>query len=36
MKDKKIRLVVTDLDGTLLNDRKEVPAGFEERVCSHP
>ena len=36
MKDKKIRLVVTDLDGTLLNDRKEVPAGFEEWVCSHP
>ena len=29
MKDKTIRLVVTDLDGTLLNARKEVPAGFE-------
>ncbi len=36
MKDEKIRLVVTDLDGTLLNSRKEVPAGFEDWVCSHP
>lgn len=36
MKDKKIRLVVTDLDGTLLNSRKEVPAGFEDWVCGHP
>lgn len=34
--DRKIRLVATDLDGTLLNSRKEVPAGFEEWVCSHP
>lgn len=30
---KKIKLVVTDLDGTLLNSRKEVPAGFEDWVC---
>ena len=36
MKDKTIRLVVTDLDGTLLNARKEVPAGIEEWVCNHP
>lgn len=36
MKKDKIRLVVTDLDGTLLNSRKEVPAGFEDWVCSHP
>ncbi len=36
MEDKTIRLVVTDLDGTLLNSRKEVPAGFEEWVCEHP
>lgn len=33
---KKIKLVVTDLDGTLLNSRKEVPAGFEDWVCEHP
>lgn len=34
--DKSIRLIATDLDGTLLNSRKEVPAGFEEWVCAHP
>lgn len=36
MQKEKIRLVVTDLDGTLLNSRKEVPAGFEDWVCAHP
>ena len=30
------RLIATDLDGTLLNSRKEVPAEFEEWVCAHP
>lgn len=34
--DKEIRLIATDLDGTLLNSRKEVPAEFEEWVCAHP
>ena len=33
--DKEIRLIATDLDGTLLNSRKEVPAEFEEWVCAH-
>lgn len=36
MADKTVRLVATDLDGTLLNARKEVPEGFEEWVCAHP
>lgn len=36
MNTKTIRLIATDLDGTLLNSRKEVPAGFEEWVCAHP
>ncbi|MEZ3508620.1 MAG: HAD family hydrolase [Lachnospiraceae bacterium] len=31
-----IRLIATDLDGTLLNSRKEVPAGFEQWVFCHP
>ena len=31
-----IRLVVTDMDGTLLNTRKEVPADFSSWVVSHP
>ena len=31
-----ISLIATDLDGTLLNSRKEVPAGFEQWVCCHP
>lgn len=35
MKDRIIKLVATDLDGTLLNSRKEVPAGFEDWVCEH-
>lgn len=34
--DKGIRLIATDLDGTLLHSDKEVPAGFEEWVCAHP
>lgn len=34
--DKGIRLIATDLDGTLLHSNKEVPAGFEEWVCAHP
>lgn len=36
MECKTVKLVVTDLDGTLLNSRKEVPAGFEDWVCDHP
>ncbi len=31
-----IRLVVTDMDGTLLNSRKEVPEDFQAWVLSHP
>lgn len=34
--DKEIRLIATDLDGTLLRSDKEVPAGFEKWVCAHP
>lgn len=30
-----IKLITTDLDGTLLNDNKEVPAGFREWVLGH-
>lgn len=33
---KTIRLIATDLDGTLLNSSKEVPERFEEWVCAHP
>lgn len=31
-----IRLVATDMDGTLLNDRKELPADFIPWVLAHP
>ncbi|MBQ6985849.1 MAG: HAD hydrolase family protein, partial [Oscillibacter sp.] len=31
-----IRLVATDMDGTLLNSRKELPPDFEAWVVSHP
>lgn len=31
-----IRLVATDLDGTLLNSGKKVPERFEDWVCGHP
>ena len=30
-----IKLITTDLDGTLLNSKKEVPAGFKEWVLNH-
>lgn len=30
-----IKLITTDLDGTLLNDNKEIPAGFREWVLGH-
>lgn len=35
-KENEIKLIATDLDGTLLSSEKEVPAGFEEWVCAHP
>lgn len=31
-----IKLIATDMDGTLLNDRKQVPTGFTDWVKSHP
>ena len=31
-----IKLIATDMDGTLLNSRKELPADFEAWVISHP
>lgn len=31
-----IKLVATDMDGTLLNDKKEKPADFETWVLAHP
>lgn len=30
-----VSLIATDLDGTLLNSRKEVPSGFEDLVIRH-
>ncbi|WP_333740835.1 HAD family hydrolase [Lactobacillus delbrueckii] len=33
---KKIKLIATDMDGTLVNDAKEVPASFAPWVLSHP
>lgn len=32
----RIRLVATDMDGTLLNSRKEIPRGFKPWVLAHP
>lgn len=32
----KIKLIATDMDGTLVNDKKELPAGFNDWVVSHP
>ena len=33
---KKIKLVVTDMDGTLLDDQKNMPPDFPEWVLNHP
>ena len=33
---KKIKLVVTDMDGTLLDDRKNMPPDFSKWVLDHP
>ena len=33
---KEIKLIATDMDGTLVNDAKEVPASFAPWVLSHP
>ncbi|KIY24060.1 hypothetical protein SB57_10380, partial [Lactobacillus delbrueckii subsp. bulgaricus] len=33
---KKIKLIATDMDGTLVNDAKEVPDSFAPWVLSHP
>ncbi len=35
-KTKKIRLVATDMDGTLLNSNKEMPADFMDWIKAHP
>ena len=31
-----IRLIATDMDGTLLNSQKEIPKDFSAWVCAHP
>ena len=31
-----IKLIATDMDGTLVNDAKEVPASFDQWVLDHP
>ena len=35
-KRREIKLIATDMDGTLVNDQKEVPASFDNWVLSHP
>ncbi|WP_244661472.1 HAD family hydrolase, partial [Lactobacillus nasalidis] len=36
MEDTEIKLIATDMDGTLVNDAKEVPASFASWVLNHP